>query len=188
MPLQHAGVPESVAGAKRCGENLKGVLRNLVPSAKASFVKIGVMDVFTKKKRSQVMAAIRDRHNKSTERTFAALLRSRRISGWKLHSANVFGKPDFYFNQLRLAVFVDGCFWHGCPKCFHAPRQNASFWAQKIRRNRNRDRRVTKVLRAGGITVLRLWEHDLARKAARVRRALAEIAASTVAYENGYTS
>jgi DNA mismatch endonuclease, patch repair protein len=130
------------------------------------------MDVFSKAKRSQVMAAIRHRGNRSTERTFAALLRRFRVSGWTLHSSDVPGKPDFYFSKRRIAVFVDGCFWHGCPRCFKSPRQNASFWAAKIERNRKRDRKVTGTLRRERIKVIRIWEHDLERRTSRIQRVL----------------
>src|ERR1700677_4785133 len=127
------------------------------------------MDVFSKAKRSQVMAAIRHRNNRSTERTFAALLRQFRVSGWTLHSSEVVGKPDFYFSSRRIAVFIDGCFWDRCPRCFRAPRQNASFWAAKIERNRLRDRKVTRMLRREGIKVIRLWEHDLESRTPKVQ-------------------
>jgi DNA mismatch endonuclease, patch repair protein len=127
------------------------------------------MDVFSKAKRSEVMAAIRSRSNRSTERRFAALLRRAQVSGWKLHFSNVIGKPDFYFPEQGIAVFVDGCFWHGCPKCFQAPRQNASFWAAKIGSNRKRDKKITRRLRRDGIRVIRLWEHDLENRTAKVQ-------------------
>jgi DNA mismatch endonuclease, patch repair protein len=130
------------------------------------------MDVFSKAKRSSVMAAIRGRGNRSTERSFAALLRCSRLRGWTLHSLEVAGKPDFYFRERRLAVFVDGCFWHGCPKCFRPPKQNAEFWALKIGRNRSRDRAVGRMLRRQGIRVIRVWEHDVEGRTWRLDRVL----------------
>lgn len=130
------------------------------------------MDVFSKAKRSSVMAAIRSRGNRSTERAFAAFLRRARLRGWTLHSATVVGRPDFYFYNQRVAVFVDGCFWHGCPKCFQAPRQNARFWAEKIERNRKRDRAVGHLLRRQGIRVIRIWEHDVEFRTHRVEKVL----------------
>ena len=74
-------------------------------------------------------------------------------------------RPDFVFPRLRVAVFVDGCFWHGCPKHATQPKTNAAFWRDKIAANRARDRRVNHVLRALGWRVLRIWEHDLKRRA-----------------------
>jgi DNA mismatch endonuclease (patch repair protein) len=70
-------------------------------------------------------------------------------------------KPDFVFRKLKLAVFVDGCFWHGCPRHFIKPRNNAAFWRAKIAANRTRDRFVNRTLRAQGWKVLRIWEHAL---------------------------
>lgn len=130
------------------------------------------MDVFTAEKRSLVMGAIRGRGNRSTERTFAAFLRRSGLRGWTLHSKEVAGNPDFYFRRLQLAVFVDGCFWHGCPRCYRAPRQNAAFWALKIGRNRKRDRAVRRALRRQGVRVVRIWEHDVEARTARLARVL----------------
>jgi DNA mismatch endonuclease (patch repair protein) len=120
-------------------------------------------DVFTKAKRSEVMSRIRGRGNKDTEITLAKLLRRNRITGWR-RNQKIFGKPDFIFQKLKLAVFVDGCFWHGCPKHGTQPRGNCSFWKNKFTRNKARDRLVTRTLRAQGWRVLRIWEHELARK------------------------
>ena len=130
------------------------------------------MDVYDKEKRSSVMAAIRSRGNRSTELTFAAFLRCKRFRGWTVHSKEVVGRPDFYFRMRRVAVFVDGCFWHGCPKCYQAPRQNAEFWARKIGRNRKRDRAVGRLLRRDGIRVIRLWEHDVEARTRRFAKVL----------------
>jgi DNA mismatch endonuclease (patch repair protein) len=71
------------------------------------------------------------------------------------------GTPDIAFRRLRLAVFVDGCFWHGCPHHGTAPKTNTSFWVAKIRRNRQRDRQVNRSLKRLRWRVLRIWEHDV---------------------------
>jgi DNA mismatch endonuclease (patch repair protein) len=99
---------------------------------------------------------------------------------WKVKTGlqALLGKPDFVFPKLRLAVFVDGCFWHACPLHATKPRNNAAFWRKKLARNRARDRKVNRTLRAAGWRVLRIWEHELVRKrqerlVARLRRALA---------------
>lgn len=73
-------------------------------------------------------------------------------------------RPDFVFPKLKVAVFVDGCFWHACPKCYIRPRQNRKFWDAKREMNQARDRRQSRALRKAGWTVMRLWEHDLAKK------------------------
>jgi DNA mismatch endonuclease (patch repair protein) len=81
-------------------------------------------------------------------------------------------RPDFVFPKLRLAVFVDGCFWHGCPRHGNQPANHRAFWRRKLAANVARDRRVNRALRAAGWRVLRIWEHELARKrqAVLVRR------------------
>ncbi|HSH60414.1 MAG TPA: very short patch repair endonuclease [Acidimicrobiales bacterium] len=71
------------------------------------------------------------------------------------------GSPDLVFTSARLAVFVDGCFWHGCPEHYRAPKANADFWRAKVERNVSRDRRVDGELSASGWRVLRVWEHEI---------------------------
>ena len=120
-------------------------------------------DVFTKAKRSDVMSRIRGRGNKDTELALMKLFRQHRITGWR-RNRNVFGKPDFIFPPVKLAVFVDGCFWHGCPRCYRKPKSNRKFWQDKINRNRERDSEVNRHLRSAGWRVVRIWEHDLAKR------------------------
>ena len=117
-------------------------------------------DVFTKKKRSQVMAAIRSKGNKATELKLAAILRTAGVTGWRRHQP-LPGHPDFAFRRARLAVFVDGCFWHGCRWHCRMPKSRTAFWNPKIARNKKRDHVVRLLLRKQGWRVLRLWEHSL---------------------------
>ena len=131
-------------------------------------------DILTKAQRSALMAKVKGLGNASTELRLVAVFRALGVTGWR-RKAVVLGKPDFVFPKLRIAVFVDGCFWHGCPLHATRPKQNAEFWAEKIARNQARDRLVTRQLRARGWRVLRLWEHELtkrceARLLARLRR------------------
>ena len=120
-------------------------------------------DVFTKAKRSEVMSRIRSRGNKATELALVKLFRRHKITGWR-RNQKIFGKPDFVFRQVRLALFVDGCFWHCCPKHGTQPKSNAGFWRKKISRNQARDRLVTRTLKKSGWVVLRIWEHELAKR------------------------
>jgi len=120
-------------------------------------------DIFTKAKRSFVMSRIRSRGNKNTEVALAKLFRRNKIIGWR-RNHKILGKPDFVFRQVRLALFVDGCFWHGCPKHGTQPAGNRTFWKNKFARNKARDVLVTRTLRSQGWRVLRIWEHELARK------------------------
>ena len=145
-------------------------------------------DVFTRKKRSEVMSRIRSRGNKETEITLMGILRRHKISGWRRHAViRVRGlrarrsrtaargaadaiaplplhqavRPDFVFRAARLAVFVDGCFWHACPRHSNLPVNNRAFWRKKLAVNRNRDRLVNRTLRRLGWRVVRIWEHEL---------------------------
>jgi len=110
------------------------------------------------------MAAIRGKHNKTTELVLRMALVRSEISDWQLHPVDLPGKPDFFFKRKRLAVFVDGCFWHGCPRCGHIPKTRRSFWHTKILRNMQRDRMNARRLRKIGYSVLRIWEHSLKDK------------------------
>lgn len=133
-------------------------------------------DVFTKAKRSEVMSRIRSRGNKDTELALATLLRAHRITGWRRNQP-VFGKPDFVFAKLKLAIFVDGCFWHGCPKHCSQPANNREFWRRKLAGNQARDALVNRTLRRAGWRVVRIWECSLAKQpgqcVSRVQRAMA---------------
>lgn len=120
-------------------------------------------DVFTKKKRSALMAKIKGRGNLSTEMRLIVLMRANGIKGWR-RNQRLPGRPDFVFRHEKIAVFVDGCFWHGCPIHYTKPASSANFWGQKVKANKARDRRVDRLLRTEGWTVVRIWEHDLRTK------------------------
>jgi DNA mismatch endonuclease (patch repair protein) len=119
------------------------------------------MDVHDKKTRSFNMSRIRSRDTKP-EIALRKALWSRGHRGYRTRS-KLPGRPDVVFGRLKLAVFVDGCFWHGCPKCGDGrpPRSNLKYWSPKLATNRERDRRQTLQLRRQGWTVLRMWEHDV---------------------------
>lgn len=110
---------------------------------------------------SQRMGAIAGKGNKTTECRLRAGLTRAGLRGWVLHVRELPGTPDFAFPSQRVAVFVDGCFWHGCSKCQHSMKRNARYWAEKVKRNRARDRRTVTALRRQGYKVIRFWEHDL---------------------------
>jgi len=120
-------------------------------------------DIFSKRKRSEVMSKVRSSGNKATELALMKMFRQHHITGWRRHQ-DVFGRPDFLFRRNRLALFVDGCFWHGCPNCCRRPRSNKKFWDEKVVRNKARDRRVNRELRKLGWHVVRIWEHHLAKR------------------------
>lgn len=95
---------------------------------------------------------------------------------YRLHTRTPVGKPDVVFAQKRVAVFIDGCFWHGCPEHYVRPRSREPFWKQKLKENFERDRRQTLELEALGWRVVRVWEHEVfetpAEVVARVQSAL----------------
>ena len=131
-------------------------------------------DIWSKEKRSKVMSLIRSRGNKATELRLIEIFQEYGITGWR-RNQKLIGKPDFTFSSERVVVFVDGCFWHGCPKCYQRPKSNRKFWDTKIASNRKRDRLVNRELRELGWRVVRVWQHQLdksARVAVRINKAL----------------
>lgn len=117
-------------------------------------------DVFTKKKRSQVMAKIRSSGG-PTEQKFRKAVREAYGKRTKVDDERLPGRPDVSIYKLKVAVFLDGCFWHGCPKHSRTPKSNVEFWEKKISGNKRRDKRVRKALRAMGWKVWVIWEHEL---------------------------
>jgi DNA mismatch endonuclease (patch repair protein) len=126
-------------------------------------------DVFSRKKRSQIMAAIRSRGNKATELVLISIFRVNGITGWR-RNLKLPGKPDFVFRRDRLVVFVDGCFWHGCKRHCRLPQNNRRYWQNKITRNASRDRKTIHCLQKIGWRVLRVWEHSLKTPASVAQR------------------
>ena len=117
-------------------------------------------DFLSKEKRSKLMASIKSKANRDTELCLMTMLRANRIQGWRRNS-KLFGKPDFVFFEHKVAVFVDGCFWHSCHIHGRHPRTNLDFWTKKLARNKARDRHVTAQLKTQGWRVIRIWEHSL---------------------------
>ena len=126
--------------------------------------------------RSSLMSRIRGSRNQTTELKLISLLRKARIHGWR-RNYPLPGRPEFVFPNAKLAVFMDGCFWHGhdCGRNLR-PKRNAAAWRSKINGNQRRDRRNGRVLRASGWSVCRIWECALAKQSKaclqRIERAL----------------
>lgn len=131
-------------------------------------------DVFTKEKRSEVMSKIRGQGNKDTELALIKLLKAARVSGWR-RNLKIFGKPDFVFKKEKVAIFVDGCFWHACPKHFNIPVNNKKKWQQKLSANKARDRLVNRTLKSLGWVVVRIWEHEFKRPERVIRKVQASL-------------
>lgn len=117
------------------------------------------MDKFSKDKRSQIMSSVKNRNTKP-EMFLRRALWKNDIKNYRVHP-KIFGSPDIYFPKLRVAIFVDGCFWHGCQKCYSPPSTNKKFWSKKIKINTSRDKEVNRELKKIGVCVLRVWEHDI---------------------------
>jgi len=136
------------------------------------------MDILSKSERSRQMGRVGSKGNRSTELALRMRLVRGRIRGWKLHAREVLGVPDFWFARKKVAVFVDGCFWHGCSNCLRMPKQNRAYWEAKIARNIARGRAVNRTLAQDGVGVVRIWEHEmradvtLAEAIAKIERAL----------------
>lgn len=127
-------------------------------------------DMFSPEERSRIMARIRSAGTRP-ERRLGELLRAMLPDEEILERPpDLPGRPDFYFPRLRLAVFADGCFFHGCPRCLRMPASHRDYWRRKIRRNRERDRRTRRELRRLGVRSVRVWEHELKGSASAARR------------------
>ncbi len=106
------------------------------------------------------MASVKSRDAKSTELKFISLLKEKGITGWR-RNYPLTGKPDFVFRRIKIAVFIDGCFWHGCPCHCRMPSSNVNYWNNKIEKNKIRDKKITKALKMKGWQVIRIWEHEI---------------------------
>ncbi len=127
--------------------------------------------------RGELMSRVRSTGNQTTEKKLARLLREARLKGWRRHQP-LLGRPDFVWRDRKVAVFVDGCFWHGHTCRNLTPKKNTRAWQDKILRNKTRDRHNNRVLRQQGWKVIRIWECQLTKVPdqclKRIRRKLEE--------------
>jgi DNA mismatch endonuclease (patch repair protein) len=119
-------------------------------------------DVLTPDQRKLNMSRVRGK-NTGPEIKLRKLLWSRGIRGYRIHH-NLLGKPDIVFTKKRVAIFIDGCFWHKCPVCFQEPETRKEFWMKKIQSNIDRDAKVDEQLKNNGWTVIRIWEHEIRKE------------------------
>ncbi|WP_048151974.1 very short patch repair endonuclease [Methanolacinia paynteri] len=129
-------------------------------------------DVHTAEQRSRNMSAIRAKNTKP-ELIIRRGLYARGIRGYRIHH-NIAGKPDLVFTRQKIAIFIDGCYWHKCPICFHEPQTNRNFWMKKINGNVERDLQVNEELKKNGWLVLRFWEHEVRKEQESVVDRIAE--------------
>jgi DNA mismatch endonuclease (patch repair protein) len=118
------------------------------------------MDTVDKETRSRIMSSVRS-NNTKLEKNLFAILESDGITGFECHVKTLPSKPDIVFTETKIAIFLDSCFWHGCPKHLRKPKSNEEYWQPKIQNNIKRDLRNRSKLRRMGWSVLRIWEHDL---------------------------
>ncbi|MHB8624750.1 MAG: very short patch repair endonuclease [Aggregatilineales bacterium] len=118
-------------------------------------------DRLTPADRKRTMRAVKSAGT-GLERRFRAMLVGAGLRGWQLNPDGIRGRPDIVFMEPKIAIFVDGCFWHGCPHCQRPlPQTNVEYWQRKIHRNVERDLRYTEALDQAGWRVFRVWEHQL---------------------------
>jgi DNA mismatch endonuclease, patch repair protein len=120
-----------------------------------------VTDFLSPETRSRVMARIRSRDT-SPELALRRGLHARGVRGWRCHAKQLPGKPDLAFTRWKVAIFVDGCFWHGHPDCF-TPGKSGAYWDAKIARTQERDRLANEALAEAGWRVIRLWDFEIER-------------------------
>lgn len=129
-------------------------------------------DKFSKKTRSQIMSKIR------SNKTVAELVLKKALTGrhFIYQPKKIYGNPDFASKEKKIAIFVDGCFWHKCPKCYTAPKSNKKYWLPKIKRNVSRDKKINKLLKKERWKIIRIWEHDVIKKKTSSKKILAKLA------------
>lgn len=120
-------------------------------------------DIFTTEKRSSIMSEVHSKGNKSTELKLIRYFKENDIHGWR-RGYKVKGHPDFVFLDQKIAVFVDGCFWHGHDCRNTRPADHQEYWQRKRERNIQHDHEITDRFEARGWTVIRIWECELKKK------------------------
>ena len=120
----------------------------------------GGTDCYSPDERSYVMSQVKSSGNKTTELRFVKYFRKYGIKGWR-RGSKLFGKPDFIFSKTKIAIFLDGDFWHGNPKTLKLPQTNTEYWANRIAATKERDLLVSKTLKKDGWKVFRFWESEL---------------------------
>lgn len=120
-------------------------------------------DVFSQSERTNIMRQVKSKGNRSTEMKLIDVFRDANIKDWR-RNYNVKGHPDFVFLNQKIAVFVDGCFWHGHDCRNTRPEANKEYWQRKREKNIQHDKEITKLFQERGWTVIRIWECELKKK------------------------
>ena len=130
-------------------------------------------DIFDKQKRSEIMSKVKSR-NTSPELKLRKALFKEGLRGYRVNP-KLPGSPDIVFTKLKIAIFVDGCFWHGCPKCYSLPKENVEYWREKLDKNRKRDVKVNQLLVEEGWEVIRFWEHEITKNLDEVIKTISSL-------------
>ncbi|MCY8698783.1 very short patch repair endonuclease [Bacillus spizizenii] len=120
------------------------------------------MDNVSKEKRSNTMKAVKSKNTK-IEKVVSKEIWRRGIR-FRKNVKNLKGKPDIAIKKYKIVIFIDSCFWHGCPLHGRIPKSNVEFWNNKIKRNIERDKSINQYYTRKGWNILRIWEHDLNKK------------------------
>ena len=143
-----------------------------------------MVDKFTKEVRSRIMSKIRGKDTKPEIFMRKVLFRSGFRYSLKHRFKEPNFRPDIVMVSRKICIFMDGCFWHGCPRCYKEPKSNRDYWVPKINRNIERDKEQNEYLKRNGWKVIRVWEHDLkenpTKTMIRVIREIEEMSYSSV--------
>ena len=116
-------------------------------------------DKFSEEKRSEIMSKIRKINTKPE-----LILKEKLKGKYFRYQPKLLGNPDFAIKSKKIVIFVDGCFWHKCPRCFRPPKSNKQYWNPKIEKNVERDNQVSKEYERKGWKVIRIWEHQIKKE------------------------
>lgn len=119
-------------------------------------------DKFSKEARSKIMSKIRSKN------TAIELVLKKGLKGlYFRYHPKTYGNPDFGISKRKIAIFIDGCFWHKCPKCYIEPQSNKKYWLPKIQKNAERDKKINEHLKKEGWITIRIWEHEIKKNPSR---------------------
>lgn len=125
-------------------------------------------DIVSKKKRSEIMSQIKSKDSK-IEILFRKELWKQGFR-YKKNSSKYFGKPDVLLPKYKTVIFIDSCFWHGCKKHCRVPAVRKKYWTEKIARNKERDREVSKYYKKQGWKIFRIWEHGITKSVMKIKK------------------
>jgi len=125
-----------------------------------------MVDNLSKQTRSRVMTSIKSKNTKP-EMVIRKILWLQGFR-YRIHDRSIIGTPDISSKKAKLAIFIDGCFWHGCKRCYKEPKSNVGFWRKKIQNNRKKRNSVRTQLRREGWNVLEFWEREINANSKRI--------------------